>query len=88
MKTSALRLALAVALFSVATHAFSQDGGLYLSAGMMATFAGPQDFEVGAKPAENADFTAIRKGHRHIRRRHPRLPCSRGLPHLRLSTRG
>ena len=62
MKTSVLRLALAVALFSVATHAFSQDGGLYLSAGMMATFAGPQDFEVGAKPAENADFTAIRKG--------------------------
>ena len=62
MKTEAFRLALAVALFSVATHAFSQDGGLYLSAGTMATFAGPQDFEVGAKPAEDADFTANRKG--------------------------
>ena len=62
MKTAAFRLALAVALFSVATHAFSQDGGLYLSAGTMATFAGPQDFEVGAKPAEDADFTATRKG--------------------------
>ena len=50
--TDAFASAATVALFSVATHAFSQDGGLYLSAGTMATFAGPQDFEVGAKPAE------------------------------------
>ena len=62
MKTAALRLAVAAALFLAATHAFPQDGGVYLSAGTMATFAGPHDFEIGANPAEDADFTANRKG--------------------------
>ena len=61
MKTSALRLALAVALFSVATHAFPQDG-FYLAASTMMSFAGPQVFEVGDKPTGNATFSANRKG--------------------------
>ena len=61
MKTAALRLAVAAALFLAATHAFPQDGGLYVSAGTMATFAGPHDFEIGDKPADT-DFTANRKG--------------------------
>ena len=61
MKAAAFRLALAVALFSVATHAVSQDG-FYLAASTMMSFAGPQVFTIGDKPAQNADFTANRKG--------------------------
>ena len=61
MMTSALRLALAVALFSVATHAAFPQDGFYLAASTMMSFAGPQGFEVGDKPAGN-DFSANRKG--------------------------
>ena len=57
MNTAAFRSALAGALFLAATLAFSQDGGLYLAAGAMATFAGPHDFTIGPKPAEDADLT-------------------------------
>ena len=57
MQTAAFRSALAVALFLAATLAFPQDGGFYLAAGTLATFAGPHDFQVGPKPADDADFT-------------------------------
>ena len=60
MQTAAFRSALAVALFLAASHAFPQDG-FYLAAGTMATFAGPHDFRVGPKPAEDADFTVNSK---------------------------
>lgn len=60
MHTAAFRSALAVALLLAATHAFPQDG-FYLAAGTMATFAGPHDFRVGAKPGEDADFTVDSK---------------------------
>ena len=54
----------------------------------MATFAGPQDFEVGAKPAEDADFTANRKGTGTFDVGILGFRSIRGLPHLRLSIRG
>ena len=56
------RLALAVALFSLATHAFAQTDGFYVSAAYLMTFAGATDFEVGAKPATTAAFSANRTG--------------------------
>ena len=62
MYTAAFRFAVAGSLFLAATHAFPQDGGFYLSAATMATFSAPHHFEFGAKPADNADFTANRKG--------------------------
>ena len=61
MKTAAGRFAAAATLFLAAVHAFPQDG-FYLSAGTMATFSAPHDFEIGPKPADNAGFTANRKG--------------------------
>lgn len=61
MKTAAFGAALAAALFLAATLTFPQDGGFYLAAGTMATFAGPHDFQVGPKPADDADFTVNSK---------------------------
>jgi len=61
MKTAASRAALAAPLFLAATLTFPQDGGFYLAAGTMATFAGPHDFQVGHKPADDADFTVNSK---------------------------
>ena len=61
MDASIRRSALAGALFLAATLAFPQDGGFYLAAGTMATFAGPHDFKIGPKPAEDADFTVKNK---------------------------
>ena len=61
MNVAAFRSALAGTLFLAATLAFSQDGGLYLAAGAMATFAGPHDFTVGPKPAKDADLTVKNK---------------------------
>ena len=61
MNTAAFRSALAVALFFASSLTFSQDGGFHLSAGAMATFAGPHDFEIGPKPADDADFTVNSK---------------------------
>ena len=62
MNSAAFRFALAVTLFFAASHAFSQDGGFYLSAATMATFTAPHDFEIGPKPKNDADFSANRKG--------------------------
>ena len=61
MNTAVFRSALAVALFLASSLAFPQDGGFYLSAGTMATFAGPHDFAIGPKPADEADFTVNSK---------------------------
>ena len=61
MKTAAFRSALASVLFLTATLAVPQDGGFYLTAGTMATFAGPHDFEIGPKPADDAEFTVSSK---------------------------
>ena len=61
--TAALRSVAAGSLFLAAALAFSQDdNGFYLSAATMATFAGPHDFAIGPKPADNAEFTPNRKG--------------------------
>ena len=62
MKTSALRSVVAGSLFLAAALAFSQDGGLYLSAATMVTLPGPYDFALGAMLAEDAEFTATKKG--------------------------
>ena len=66
MKTTALRLVAAGSLFLAAALAFSQDdNGFYLSAATMVTLPGPYDFVIGAKPAkpeQDAEFTATRKG--------------------------
>ena len=61
MNTAAFRSSLAGALFLAATLSFPQDGGLYLAAGTMATFASPHDFKIGPKPANDADFTVKNK---------------------------
>ena len=61
MNTAVFRSALAVALFLASSLAFPQDGGFYLSAGTMVTFAGPHDFAIGPKPADEADFTVNSK---------------------------
>jgi opacity protein-like surface antigen len=62
MKTAAFCSALAGALFLAATLAVPQDGGFYLAAGTMATFAGPHDFEIGPKPADDdAELTVSSK---------------------------
>ena len=89
MQTAAFRSALAVALFLAATLAFPQDGGFYLAAGTMATFAGPHDFQVGPKPADDADFTFNSKstGSFDVGTR-PRLPRCLRLQLLRLPPRG
>ena len=60
MNSAACRFALASTLFFAASHAFSQDGGFYLSAATMAT--APHHFEIGPKPKDNADFAANRIG--------------------------
>ena len=62
MKTAAFRSAAAAALLLAATHAFAQEGGFYLSAAAMATIAGPHDFAIGSRPAQDAEFTANRTG--------------------------
>ena len=62
MNSAACRFALAGTLFFAAFHAFSQDGGFYLSAATMATFTAPHDFEIGPKPKDNAGFAANRIG--------------------------
>ena len=62
MKTSVFRSVVAGSLFLAASIAFSQDGGFYISAATMVTLPGPYDFVTGAKPAQDDEFTATRKG--------------------------
>lgn len=58
-----LRLAVVVALFSVAAPTFAQmNDGLYIAAAYLATFTDSTQFEIGPKPADDADFSALRKG--------------------------
>ena len=81
--------AVAVVLLSVATHAFAQrDDGFYVSAAYMTTFTGAHDFEVGVKPAENADFVANRNGTGSFDIGFLGFPRGRRLQHLRVPARG
>ena len=58
------RLLLAGALVGIAAPAFTQvEDGLYVSGAYLLSFAAPQEFSVGAKPDQDADFEATRTGH-------------------------
>ena len=58
------RILLAVALVVIAAPAFTQvEDGLYVSGAYLLSFAAPQEFSVGAKPDQDADFEATRTGH-------------------------